>query len=89
MDGEEEKTKGLVARLDAMKEGEGLDFESLIETRAFEDIKLNLLQSGSEQTFEKLKNKYPDLDLAYLDEEDETEGDTSSVKKGGGDRSGG
>lgn len=60
----------LVAEYKATRWGEGLDFEALIETPTFEEIRLHLLQSGSEQMVNRLKTKYPDLNLSCQDDED-------------------
>lgn len=56
--------------MEEMYYGVGLDFSTLINTSAFEEIHMYLFQSGYEQTLEKLMENIPDLDLSYLDDDD-------------------
>lgn len=56
--------------MEEMHRGVGLDFSTLINTSTFEEIHLYLLQSGSEQTLEKLMAKNLNLDLSCLDDDD-------------------
>lgn len=55
-----------------MRRGEGLDLSIQINTLGFDEILVYLVQSGSEQTLEKLMAKNVGLDLSCLDEDDET-----------------
>lgn len=86
LDVEEEESEKLIATVEDMQKGVGLDFEALIQLPTFEEIRLHLLHSGSEQpsrdsaspasfrlraTLEKLIARNPDLDLSYLDDVDE------------------
>lgn len=48
LDAQEEEGEKLVATVDDMRRGIGLDFETLIQTLAFKKIQLHLLHSGLE-----------------------------------------
>lgn len=72
LDTQEEEGEKLEATMEEMQRGVGLDFLILINTPAFEEIHLYLLQLGSKQTLEKVMAKNANLDLSYLDDEDES-----------------
>lgn len=82
MDEQEEEGLHLTASVEAMRQGEGLDDDALIQTPAFKDIHQYLLQSGSKQTVEKVKAKLLDLDLSFLDEEEEDTIGVDATRKG-------
>lgn len=82
LDTQEEEGERLIARVEAINKGIGLDFEALIQTPAFDEIRLYLLQSCSDQTIEKVKAKMPDLDLSFLDDDDASMVDAKVVQKG-------
>lgn len=67
--------------MEEMRNGVGLDFATLINTHVFEEIHLHLLHSGSEQTFEKLMAKNPNLDLSCLDDDNESMKDAEAKTK--------
>lgn len=56
---QEDEGKKLVATVEDMWMGIGLDFETVINTPAFKEIQMHQLQSGSEQTLKKLMAKNP------------------------------
>lgn len=69
-DAQEEEGEKLAATIEGMHRGEGLHFSTLINMPAFKEIRLYLLQSGSEKTVENLMEKNQDLDLFCLDDVD-------------------
>lgn len=65
-----EEGEKLMAIIEGMHHREGLDFSTMINTSGYEKIYVYLLQSGFEQTLEKLMAKNPNLDLSCLDHDD-------------------
>lgn len=69
LDIHEEEGESLTTSMEEMCRGVSLDFLTLINMSAFEEIRLYLLQSGSEQTLEKLMVKNPNMNLSCLDDD--------------------
>lgn len=67
--------------MEDMWKGIGLDFETLIQTPIFEEIWMHLLHFGFEKTLERLMVKNPNMDLSYLDDEDELMGEVDATEK--------
>lgn len=69
LNAQEEEGARLAATVEEIQSGIDLNFTTLINTPAFEEIRMYLLQSGSEQTLEKLMAKNLNLDLSCLNDE--------------------
>lgn len=81
LDAQEEEGEKLAATLADMQMGTGLDFETLMNKIAFEEIRLHLLHSSYEQTLEKLMANNPNLDLSCLNDEEEPTEDADATAK--------
>lgn len=80
-DTQKEEGEKLAATMEDLRGGDWSGLQDLIQTPAFEEIRLHLFHFSFEQTLKKLMEKNPNLDLSYLDAEDELMADADLTVK--------